>query len=386
MDVNQIQDLHGYGKPWVGGAGKNIIDVSDKTVTSQTTILYGKTFPAGTYTLSADTINNSDINCNIRVNKTGASTIIASILIPASASTKTRRDVTFTLTEETQISILCNGQSSGYNFTVQNVMLEKGSTATDFEPYSNICPISGWSSVNIHVADGETPHVIDNVTNISLGQTVYGGELDVTSGVIHPYKYYANYNGETLVGRWISSTDEYAEGATPTVGAQVVDFGAYDSDISLTPTQVSSILGVNNIWTDAGVVTECKYFKNIETSAPQIRMDNVPYAKGPTIDVLYNDSNGAAHSTWLDLAHSINDYDVIYIKISNPTDIREFNLYTHHSFMPIMYGGDSERVSIQALYGQRVVDIVFDGATFKIVRTDGDFLDNTIYEIVGIKY
>ena len=149
VGIEAVQNLNGYDSPWVGGAGKNIIDVSDKTVTSQTTILSGKTFPAGTYTLSTDTINNSDINCNIRVNKTGTSTIIASILIPASASTKTRRNATFTLTEETQISILCNGQSSGYSFTIQNVMLEKGSTATDFEPYSNICPISGWDEVNV---------------------------------------------------------------------------------------------------------------------------------------------------------------------------------------------------------------------------------------------
>lgn len=102
-------------------------------------------------------------------------------------------------------------------------------------------------------------------------------------------------------------------------------------------------------------------------------------------DVLYSDANGAPQLTWLTLTHSINDYDVIYMKISNPTDIGNFNIYTYHSFMPMMYD-PTERVSIQGLYGQRVVDVAFNGASFNITRTDGDFRNNTIYEIVGIKY
>lgn len=108
-------------------------------------------------------------------------------------------------------------------------------------------------------------------------------------------------------------------------------------------------------------------------------------SSGATKDVLYSDPNGAPHLTWLQLAHNFTDYDVIYLKISNPSDISNFNLYTHHSFMPMMYN-TNERVSIQGLYGQRVVDIAFDGASFEIVRTDGDYRNNTVYEIVGIKY
>lgn len=49
---------------------------------------------------------------------------------------------------------------------------------------SNIRPISGHTEVNIHVADGETPHIVDNIYPISLGQTVYGGTLNVTTGVL----------------------------------------------------------------------------------------------------------------------------------------------------------------------------------------------------------
>lgn len=47
--------------------------------------------------------------------------------------------------------------------------------------------ISGFTGANIHVADDENPHVIDNVTAISWQSeagTVYGGSLDVTTGVL----------------------------------------------------------------------------------------------------------------------------------------------------------------------------------------------------------
>lgn len=108
-------------------------------------------------------------------------------------------------------------------------------------------------------------------------------------------------------------------------------------------------------------------------------------SSGAVKDVLYSDPNGAPHLTWLQLTHNFTDYDVIYLKISNPSDISGFNIYTYHSFMPMMYN-NAEKVSIQGLYGYRVVDIAFDGASFEIARTDGDYRNNTVYEIVGIKY
>lgn len=82
--------------------------------------------------------------------------------------------------------------------------------------------------------------------------TVYGGHLDVLSGVLTVYPYYASYNGETLTGRWISDRDVYAIGTTPTIGAQVVNIGAQGTEIQLSPTEVKSLLGQNNIFADTG--------------------------------------------------------------------------------------------------------------------------------------
>ena len=151
--------------------------------------------------------------------------------------------ITITVTPETTNDVikLTYGNISGtISLKWSNMQLEIGASRTDF-----------------------TPYVAGTTETISLGQEVYGGELDVTDEVIHPYKYYASYNGETLVGRWISSLDEYEEGATPTTGAQVVDFGAFDSDIIITPTTISSRNGVNNIWADSGDV-DVVYIRDID--------------------------------------------------------------------------------------------------------------------------
>lgn len=87
--------------------------------------------------------------------------------------------------------------------------------------------------------------------SITLGSTVYGGTVDVLTGVVKARPYYASYNGETLVGPWMSSMDKYVAGATPTVGAQVVDMGGAETTIQLTPQEVESLLGDNVMFSDS---------------------------------------------------------------------------------------------------------------------------------------
>ena len=185
---------------------------------------------------------------------------------------------------------------------------------------SNPRAISGWTGANIHVADGENPHVIDNVVNVSWqteAGTVYGGELDVTSGVTNDrfifeldgtekwqlldttgsrrfrirndvltesgmlcthfkqstltenWGYYRvgsgylnlwdegkNFNNETELNAWLAQQKtngtpvQFCYEGTPTT-------------YQLTPTQVSSILGTNNIWADTGDILEGEYFTSL---------------------------------------------------------------------------------------------------------------------------
>ena len=120
---------------------------------------------------------------------------------------------------------------TGSNSTTFFLQIELGSTATPYEPYS-----------------GQS-------LTIDLGQTVYGGHLDVLSGELTVYPYYASYNGETLTGEWISDRDKYVSGTTPTIGAQVVNIGAQGVTVQLEPHEVESLYGVNNLWADSGDTT-----------------------------------------------------------------------------------------------------------------------------------
>jgi hypothetical protein len=143
--------------------------------------------------------------------------------------------LTFTIPED---NVTVKIGSTGGNG--QDVMLELGEIISDYEPYN---------------PDSYT-------TTISLPQTVYGGELDVVNGVLKITDgYIASYNGETLPSTWISSMDVYAEGTSPTTGAEVCYELAEPIIINLTPTLIKSLNGQNNLSVDCGDVIEGEYFK-----------------------------------------------------------------------------------------------------------------------------
>lgn len=116
--------------------------------------------------------------------------------------------------------------------TFKEAQLELGSTATDYEPYQ-----------------GDTY----DIAFPSSAGTVYGGSLDVTTGVLTVDRaQIASYAGETLPSTWISDRDVYSAGATPTTGAQVVYELVTPITYQLTPQEITTLLGQNNIWADTG--------------------------------------------------------------------------------------------------------------------------------------
>ena len=85
--------------------------------------------------------------------------------------------------------------------------------------------------------------------------TVYGGALDAVSGVLTvTHGYIESYIGQTLPSTWISDRDVYVEGARPTTGAQVVYQLATPLTYQLSAQEIKSLLGINNVWSDAGDV------------------------------------------------------------------------------------------------------------------------------------
>ena len=126
---------------------------------------------------------------------------------------------------------------------------------------------TSWSNINnklcvclrdvtVYANYGQTEYVIDIPAAIG---TMYGGNIDVKTGTIEVCPYYASYNGETLVGEWLSDRDVYDPNATPTIGAQVVNLGGSTTQYTFTPLTIATSLGVNNIWTNAGQIKKIIY-------------------------------------------------------------------------------------------------------------------------------
>ena len=112
-----------------------------------------------------------------------------------------------------------------------NPQIELGSTATTYEAYHG------------------------NTYDIYLPSTVYGGTLDVVTGVLTvTHGYIASYDGETLPSTWISDRDVYAEGTTPTIGAEVIYALATPLTYTLTPNAIELFEDNNTLWSSDGDV------------------------------------------------------------------------------------------------------------------------------------
>lgn len=181
--INFTQDLHGYSKPWAAGTGKNMLDVAGRVVNTSTEsatniraesctiVKNGDTLICTTtgawakarfgidtanmvngqeYTASATFDNPNALNVGISYNDgTGWKGTRTSTATTVSLS------ITFTYDsswESLIIGFICNNSTdanTGKIVTISKLMLEKSSTATAYEPYSNVCEITGFEEANI---------------------------------------------------------------------------------------------------------------------------------------------------------------------------------------------------------------------------------------------
>lgn len=211
-NIVAIQDLHGYTKPWSGGAGKNKLDYLNNLRASSSGLTIEGTSSGAIHYSGTATQSYSQLTSPFNLSIPSGTTITVSRdvslgyqhyfsftftdnsvdyvrIMPNTTST------TYTLAKDLKnIDIVCLGLTVGtaYNATVK-FQLEYGSQATSWEPYSNICPISGFSDLTVTLADGDM-QTVDTKT-INFDQTVYGGVADVTNG-----KVTVTHKVETLVG------------------------------------------------------------------------------------------------------------------------------------------------------------------------------------------
>lgn len=163
------------------------------------------------------------------------------------------------------------------NFTVENdtdyIRIRLFSNVTD--------PALVKLSINYPSSNNSYNEYTGTTKTISLGQTVYGGVLNVTTGGLTVTDgYIASYNGEILPSTWISDRDVYAPNTTPTIGAEVVYKLTTPIEITLPATEVTILSGANNIWTNEGIINELKYLSPTGAIENQIRTNDEIFGRG----------------------------------------------------------------------------------------------------------
>lgn len=159
------QSFNGYDYPWVGGANKNKFDVdnanwkngyyldAEGVEQSGTAYKYTQAFtsvlPSTQYAIQMNKItavqaaltvceydeNQTFIQRNVAV----SSTITTGVLSGTFTTTETTKYIRFSAPYSSSAS-----ESGSYHF-----QLETGSSATEWSPYANICPITGYTGLTV---------------------------------------------------------------------------------------------------------------------------------------------------------------------------------------------------------------------------------------------
>lgn len=304
------QDLHGYDNPWVGGAGKNKLGYMCSCEANGVNFTYDQTTGAVSITGTATAQAIQDVGTNYaNYSKIDAGTYkitgatdgyIGKMQVWGVNNSGTELTPTIDVTtDNTEITMPEQGYIFAryviYNTRTVDVvfypMIRLSSVADDsFAPYSNICPISGHTQVDVDVSDGQTTQ--EQVT-VNLGGTYYSGTLDVVSGEFTvDSAFIASYNGETLPSTWISDRDVYAVGTIPTTGAEVCYKLATPQSIQLSPTMVKALVDDNNLTAplDGQEIEEVEYKEIFTYSDVEKAIDNAiasVYPEAPASDGSY---------------------------------------------------------------------------------------------------
>lgn len=195
VSIDPIQDLHGYDSPWPAGGGKNLLENTASTTTTNglTFTVYDDGTVSVSGTATADTwfgvgtwiANGEQIVLNGCPNGGSSTTYrqFASFIGP---------DVGNGASGTPQGGQNCIVSIQIYNgYTVDNLLFKPmirlaSNENPRYVPYSNICPISGRTGLTVYRTGSDTSNPTEfPVTWETEARTVYGGTLDVVSGKLN---------------------------------------------------------------------------------------------------------------------------------------------------------------------------------------------------------
>ena len=176
-DINPLQDLHGYDKPWVGGAGVN---KASNIASDYSRVADYWTFPIDltqgeTYTIWIESLVGTITGYAFGIAKSGTRySDFDSLNLRLSTNGTIYPAAQFTVDNTYTAPVIAVYAGSTQTdletfFSKVHFQVEKGSSKTSYEPYSNICPITGWTGCEVDVCG---VNIFDEQTLVSLCSAV----------------------------------------------------------------------------------------------------------------------------------------------------------------------------------------------------------------------
>ena len=209
-NIKPVQDLHGYANPWPAGGGANQWDEEWEAGR------YNPTTGEPTSEPGIRTKNYIPVVAGNSYYLYCGSQVTNDFRILYYDENYTLLSATAWLNPNTVVSITSAAYIKFYVATAygsvykNDIALNYPSTVTTYSPYSNICPIFGWTGCNVYVSP--TPNAADATVYpcvwLDEAGTVYGGQIDVDTGWMEVTHRYALLNDPA---KWIqvSSTIDF---------------------------------------------------------------------------------------------------------------------------------------------------------------------------------
>ena len=165
--IEPVQDLHGQSSPYPAGGGKNICDEANllsATGWTETNGVYsgGNNYLHATFSYESGGFpgmtfeSNTSYTVSLKFKSANAEklTVVGFQYTDGTRSATymqgtQEQTITFTSSDDKSIDFLFFSYGSTDTVYISDMQVEKGTTATAYAPYSNICPISGWTGANV---------------------------------------------------------------------------------------------------------------------------------------------------------------------------------------------------------------------------------------------
>lgn len=348
VDINPVQDLNGYDAPWPGGGSKNLCDYlnTDDLFVATSTTERSKTASIGSISVSGDTatlartsayaglsvvLHNLAANTTYRISSTtdsGNGYYVGKVTWTSdttytSSPRVSSNSPTFTTTTAGDYDLLIWRDGTDA-ITLKNAQVELGTTATSYVPYSNICPITGWTGANVYHT-GKNLCDYESVLDLA-GWAEVDGVYSGSSNSLHMFTFFENY--QLWSGQFSISVDAFVDDPTLRAGYLIA---IYTDGTTTGENIIGQSWRKYSFVTTSGKTVQRIYFqrsnnRNLSFKNFQIELGATTTAfeayQGTTIPITFPSSAGTVYGGTLDVTTGLLTVDAVSVTV-DPANIAQ---------------------------------------------------------------